>query len=336
MTGRQELYSRLAVWLFSPRPFLAVAAMCVGAHLVVGYHHDQMHAERAMYSRAGQPEPTLIQHFMSDKHANIAGEVHLVGQIKLNESEAVNFGDESSPEWKRVLPIFPVDVEYLAVAQGYLRPHLAAYNQRLQELGYGRPNDPPPSPHVLPNVPLAFVIQNVDGPLDNDLSSERLKALHSDGSTVLVGVRGQMLPTDTVKADLAPSLIKEGFVAAPEMLYIQTEYQDAASAFPTPFHEKFHKFLAFMAFLLGSAGITLLIFSPRIRQKSANASQPAEVEVRGRKSVLKIFQPIATPEEMFSEQSHKRKVSQGRSRVFRGPTGNGLLRVFDLRFRSRP
>ena len=207
-------------------------------------------------------------------------------------------------------------------------PHLAAHNLRLQELGYGRPNDPPPSPNVLPDVPLAFVIQNVDGPSDNNLSSERLKALHSDGSTVLVAIQGQMVPTDKVKADLAPSLIKVGFVAAPEMLYIRTEFQDAASAFPNLFQAEFHKFLAFMAFFLGAVGVTILIFSPRIHQKSPNASQPAEVEVRGRKSVLKIFQPIATPEEMFSEQRHKRKVSQGRSRVFRGFSGNGLLRFF--------
>lgn len=92
----------------------------------------------------------------------------------------------------------------------------------------------------------------------------------------------------------------------------------------------------FMAFFLGAAGVVVLIFSLRIHLGKGKELEPSEVELRGRKPVLKIFERIATPEEMFSEPLTSGKCRKADRVCFAILKETGCFGSSDVRFRSRP
>ena len=87
------------------------------------YHNDQTLADRTLATKVDLPKPVRIQDFERSANSNLLGELKVLAEVEMSQSELHTFRTEGKPETYLLLPVFPVSAGAEARARGVVHPN---------------------------------------------------------------------------------------------------------------------------------------------------------------------------------------------------------------------
>ena len=114
------MISRWRTHLLSPHVWMTAAVFCFGASIVISYHQDQVSAAGMLAAKDGDPTEVLVQDFVADRHTNMAGQVHVVGQLGRDGAIRIDVGAGGVSRMVTARAVFPVGPDTLPLAQQHM------------------------------------------------------------------------------------------------------------------------------------------------------------------------------------------------------------------------
>ena len=193
---------------------MTAAVFCFGASVVISYHQDQVSAADMLAAKVGDPAGVLIQDFVADRHTNMAGQVHIVGQMDRDRAVRLDLGIAGASRPLTAFPVFPVGPESLPLAQ----QHLAA--------GAGGPRRPMARADAEAHARhLAGLARVADMPVavlveDDGAVTESVVALGDGAIGPLVVIRGEAVSGSALRDDARNAFAETGMPLIPEVLLL--------------------------------------------------------------------------------------------------------------------
>ena len=229
---------------------MSAAVVCFGTSVVIGYHQDQMFAADMLASKVGNPTEVMVQDFIADRHTNMIGEVHVVGDIGRDKATRVNAGTKGRPHWLTAYPVFPVRPDELPLAQ-----QLMSKDSGLPRRPMARDDAGTHARYIanlarLATVPVAVLFEHDV----NALAASAASGGDSPGS--VIGVRGETVTGGAIRAAVEAAFDSAGLHLMPDVLLLSANPMDDAVVLQDDRLTNVRHALAVVGTLL--AGIALL------------------------------------------------------------------------------
>ncbi len=229
---------------------MSAAVFCFGTSVVIGYHQDQMFAADMLASKVGNPTEVMVQDFIADRHSNMIGQVHVVGDIGRDKATRVNAGTTDRPNWLTAYPVFPVLPDTLPLAQ-----HLLSKETRLPRRPMARDDAGAHARYIadlsrLATVPVAVLFQH-----DGDALAEPLVS-GGDSLGNIIAVRGETVTGSAFRGAVEAAFDGAGLHLMPDVLLLSADPMNGAVVLQDDRLTKVRHALAVVGTLM--AGVALL------------------------------------------------------------------------------
>ena len=306
----------------APQFWMSVGGLFVAGSLLVGYHNAQMTADRVMALKSAPPGAVVVQDFKSDEHSNASGEMHLIAEANLNTPLVIQTGRANARGRAMLLPIFPVS----DAGRRLLEPVEDTMEDRASSVS--GPNTPPPvrpKPRNREVSSLADALGFLYYPLplysEIDYRAEDLvtRRLGPGLNGTVVVIHGAELIDDSsalvgLSMIVKGALIAKGRDVTQDMLIIEPFVGTRAVIAVPPFYRQLQNslFLAGLIIAAIAAYVSVRPSRPMQPRRSSRIVDPVMMYTRASKST---FQPIATQDEIYTEDEMEEERQQQRPRA---------------------
>lgn len=273
----------------SPRFWVGLAAVCLVASLLLGYHNAQMAADRAIAIRATPPPPpVLLQNFDAEAHANATKDVRVFAEVDPGAPVAVTVTAEDGSRHGAVLfPLYPVS----EVGRAKLLTHLNARNSVPRPVK--RPDAALPPPEAIGLV-VRFAADEAEAVRQADVAFGAGLAGGLHGR--VVEIRGSMMAPGNLRFVAQGAIAAMGGALAEGFLSIQPPNRSFTATLTPPPTSPLQSTLHKTAVVAGLLSV-LLTLAPSLGFSRPPGRDEAEISVPmqpGHRS----FSPIATQDEI--------------------------------------
>ncbi len=230
--------------------WMSAAVFCFGTSVVIGYHQDQMFAADMLASKVGNPTEVMVQDFNADRHTNMIGQVHVVGDIGRDKATRVNAGTADRPNWLTAYPVFPVRPDALPLAQ-----HLMSKEAGLPRRPMARDDAGTHARYIadlarLAAVPVAVLFEHDGNALAEPLASG------GDSLRNVIAVRGETVTGSAFRRAVEAAFDGAGLHLMPDVLLLSADPMNGAVILQDDRLTRVRHALAVVGTLL--AGVALL------------------------------------------------------------------------------
>lgn len=284
--------------LISPRTWLYLGVFFIGASFLLGYHLDQLSADRVLAKKVGKPEEVLIQNFIPDLHENMIHEVRVLGQSVADERIKVNIGSEDFPRWITVRPVYAVEPEFLPLAKSHIREVRGSRPRPMLRSAVDDLRQERAEISSISGMALAFVIEEVG----EKSRSQAFSVIAAEGSVQLIELHGTEVTGSALRETVSEALLNKGTLSVPDSLLIGPTTMTA----PAPTNESMISALRWWLAVTGASMGLMAMLAPRVLHwKSGSARRPrpvANLDSRGSFPVVRAFQPIVSQDELTIDE----------------------------------
>lgn len=289
--------------LVSPRTWLSLGIFCIGVSFVLGYHLDQQSADRVLAQKVGRPGEVLVQEFIPDLRKNMINGVHLLGQTSDQHSITVDIGTESDPRRITVRPIYAVGPDLLPMARQHIRethgmrarpiPRSAADDLRRIRMDLSG----------ISGMALAFVIDEVrETPSPESPGPSPLSVVEEVHGAQLVEIVGAEVTGSSLRDIVSDALLRNGMPSVPDSLLVAS----ARMANPTSVNDSGVAALRWWLLFIGAVLAVMALAAPHLSgwlgKRAARPAKVSKVEAQGAFPAVSAFQPIASQDELASDE----------------------------------
>ncbi|AZQ69170.1 hypothetical protein EF888_19765 [Silicimonas algicola] len=209
-----------------------------------------MFAADMLASKVGNPTEVMVQDFIADRHTNMIGQVHVVGDIGKDKAARVNVGTKDRPHWITAYPIFPVRPDALPLAL-----HLISKESGLPRRPIARDDAGTHARYMadlarLATVPVAVLFEHDGDALGASTASR------GDSVGNVTGVRGEMVTGRPIRGAVEAAFDSADLHLMPDVLLLSADPMDGAVVLQDDRLTNVRHALAVVGTLL--AGIALL------------------------------------------------------------------------------
>lgn len=323
-------------YLFAPRGWLAMGAICFGGALAMGYHEEQMSAEQVLRAKVGQPEEVLIQNFAPDLHMNLLRQVQVLGETVDSNSQEIDIGTSDNPHRVVAVPIYPVGSQFAPIvaqrrndASGQIRrpmprseaPKIAQANEGLDSFGQ--------------NAFAFALVEKAPAAAAIDQNRGKIEVLATLDGRALVRLTGALVSGSAFSKMISDAMSKNGVSSSPETLIVEPAPLPVAAAVSQEWASWSRGWLTVLGILFIFVALVMPVLrNNRIVAFSRNA-EPQDVKAAHSFPAVSFFQPIATQDELAKEEADERMLGSPRLLGVKMATTNFLNSIASgVRFRS--
>ncbi len=282
----------LTSWVSAPGAWLSLAGMLFTAAVLVGYHNDQIIADRVLSQRQGPVPLVAIQNFDATRHSNMTSEVRLLAEVDFGQVIGVNLGTTDKPDHAAVIPLYPLSDAGAAAVQREASAHIT--HRPIARAAVNR----------APALPIGAVLSNVPIAAANNLDLERLMARRIGGGLhgMVVEISGVARPDhpggNILSQVLYGSRGTEGFVPV-----VVEPFQLDRAAFPSAESD------GWVQTLLMKFGLVTFLTAVMLAVRPPELQRPRRQFVRVVSTAASLqlshhtqFQRIATQDELYDAE----------------------------------